>query len=117
MTKLNPRAESEGDSQHHVYVCARLSLLTGATWILSLVAEGLGVDWLQFFSIMTNGGQGLLLFLSYVMTRRVAAMLAVKLGCKVKSSSSHTTSTTARTAFSPDVTSDKDVGNKDLNKI
>ena len=77
VTKLNPRAESEGDYRHHVHACARLSLLTGATWILNLVAEGLGVDWLQFFSIMTNGGKGLLLFLSYMTTRRVAAMLAV----------------------------------------
>ena len=119
VTKLNAHAESERDSQQHVYVCARLSLLTGATWIISLVAEGLGVDWLQVASILTNGGQGLLLFLSYVTTRRVAAMLAVRLGCKVKSASTQITSSTARTAFSSEVTSDRNVGNgpKELEKF
>ena len=61
--------------------CLRLSLLTGATWVLSLLAEGLDLDWLRAMSIVTNGGQGALLLLSYVTTRRVLAMLAAKLGC------------------------------------
>ncbi|KAK7107230.1 hypothetical protein V1264_015181 [Littorina saxatilis] len=82
VTNLNPFKSDERDPKQHVYACARLSVLTGATWIISLVAEGLGVDWLQFFSIMANGGQGVLLFLSYVTNRRVAAMLAVKMGCR-----------------------------------
>ena len=62
--------------------CLRLSLLTGATWVLSLLAEGLDLDWLRALSIVTNGGQGaLLLLLSYVTARLVLAMLAAKLGC------------------------------------
>ncbi|XP_070188839.1 uncharacterized protein [Littorina saxatilis] len=113
VTKLNPLKSDERDSKQHVYACARLSVLTGATWILSLVAEGLGVDWLQFFSILANGGQGVVLFLSYVTNHRVAAMLAVRLGCRkdVRATSSHTTTSTTTTTsdphthFSSDVTS------------
>nr|KAG5704141.1 hypothetical protein BaRGS_009671 [Batillaria attramentaria] len=74
VTKLKARSESERDSRQHVHVCARLSVLTGVTWVLSLIAEGADIDWLRAVAILTNGGQGVLLFLSYVATRRVAAM-------------------------------------------
>ncbi|KAK7493266.1 hypothetical protein BaRGS_00015392 [Batillaria attramentaria] len=95
VTKLQPRAESEGDSRQHLHVCARLSVLTGATWILSVIAEAWGITWLQAIAILTNGGQGILLFLSYVTTRRVTSMLAVKLGLREKDVSSARTHTTS----------------------
>jgi hypothetical protein len=102
VSKLNPHSdEKDRESQNHVHVCVRLSVLTGATWIISLVAETASVDWLQAVSILANGGQGVLLFLSYVTTRRVLGMLAkrVGLGRETSSSSSplHTTTTTAHT--------------------
>lgn len=93
VTQLNAHSEDK-ESLKNVHVCVRLSVLTGATWIISLVAETLGVDWLQFFSILANGGQGVLIFLSYVTTRRVAAMLAARLGLRDKSRASHATSHT-----------------------
>ncbi|KAL8578588.1 hypothetical protein ACOMHN_015044 [Nucella lapillus] len=83
VVKLQANVGNETRSRrHHLRVCLRLSLLTGATWILSLVAENLDIDWLRALSILTNGGQGILLLLSYVTTRRVVATLAVKFGCR-----------------------------------
>ncbi|KAK7493267.1 hypothetical protein BaRGS_00015393 [Batillaria attramentaria] len=95
VTKLKARSESERDSRQHVHVCARLSVLTGVTWVLSLIAEGADIDWLRAVAILTNGGQGVLLFLSYVATRRVAAMLAVRLGLREKDLTSSRTQTTS----------------------
>jgi hypothetical protein len=66
---LGPHSNSQ--TQNHAHVCLRVSVLTGATWIISLVAETASVDWLQAVSFLANGGQGVLLFMSYVATRRV----------------------------------------------
>jgi hypothetical protein len=104
VSKLNPHSdEKDRESQNHVHVCVRLSVLTGATWIISLVAETASVDWLQALSILANGGQGVLLFLSYVATRRVLGMLAKHVGMRKEMSSSssplHTTTTTTTTAL------------------
>ena len=93
---LQARAESERDGgQQHVRACLRLSLLTGTTWLLSLVAEGLDVSWLRVLAILTNGGQGALLLLSYVTRRRVIVMLAVRLGWQGDFTSTSTNSTMA----------------------
>ncbi|XP_070188500.1 uncharacterized protein [Littorina saxatilis] len=94
--RLNPRSEDQQESQRHVHVCARLSLLTGITWLIAFVAEGLNVDWLQFVSILANGGQGVMILLSYAATRRIVAMVAVKVGWepRERSSSSQSTNST-----------------------
>ena len=93
---LQARAESETDGgQQHVRACLRLSLLTGTTWLLSLVAEGLDLSWLRVLAILTNGGQGALLLLSYVTRRRVIVMLAVRLGWQGDFTSTSTNSTMA----------------------
>ena len=83
IVKMQGKNETEREHKH-VRAFLRLSLLTGTTWILSLVAESLELDWLRAVSILTNGGQGVFLLLSYITTQRVIGMLAVKLGCKVK---------------------------------
>ena len=93
---LQARAESGTDGgQQHVRACLRLSLLTGTTWLLSLVAEGLDLSWLRVLAILTNGGQGALLLLSYVTRRRVIVMLAVRLGWQGDFTSTSTNSTMA----------------------
>ena len=75
--KLRDQAEMEMVTRRqHMKASLRLSLLTGVTWLLSLVAEGVDLDWLRAVSILTNGGQGMLLLLSHVTTRRVAVMVA-----------------------------------------
>ncbi|KAL8563503.1 hypothetical protein ACOMHN_066170 [Nucella lapillus] len=79
---VNLQARDTENAHQHIKACFRLSLLTGATWIISLVGEGLGLQWLRVLSVLVNGGQGVLLLLSYVTTRRVLAMLAVRLGCR-----------------------------------
>ena len=79
--KLRDQAEMEMVTRRqHMKASLRLSLLTGVTWLLSLVAEGVDLDWLRAVSILTNGGQGMLLLLSHVTTRRVAAMVVSKRG-------------------------------------
>ena len=79
--KLREQAEIEMVTRRqHMKASLRLSLLTGVTWLLSLVAEGVDLDWLRTVSILTNGGQGMLLLLSHVTMRRVAAMMASKRG-------------------------------------
>ena len=75
--KLRDQAEMEMVTRRqHMKASLRLSLLTGVTWLLSLVAEGVDLDWLRAVSILTNGGQGMLLLLSHVTTRRMAAIVA-----------------------------------------
>ncbi|PVD37495.1 hypothetical protein C0Q70_00086 [Pomacea canaliculata] len=69
--KLKPHSDSRQETHQHVWVCARLSMLTGVMWTLSLLSEGLDLDWLRGLSILANGGQGVLLLMSYVTTRRV----------------------------------------------
>ena len=79
--KLREQAEIEMVTRRqHMKASLRLSLLTGVTWLLSLVAEGADLDWLRAVSILTNGGQGMLLLISHVTTRRVAAMVVSKRG-------------------------------------
>ena len=79
--KLRDQAEMEMVTRRqYMKASLRLSLLTGVTWLLSLVAEGVDLDWLRAVSILTNGGQGMLLLLSHVTTRSVAAMVVSKRG-------------------------------------
>ncbi|KAL8566386.1 hypothetical protein ACOMHN_049344 [Nucella lapillus] len=81
--RLQTSVSKETDNGfQHVTACLRLSLLTGSSWFLSILAEGLDVDWLRALSIVANGGQGTMLLLSYFTTRRVVAMLAVRLGVR-----------------------------------
>ncbi|GFR92798.1 G-protein coupled receptor 64-like [Elysia marginata] len=56
----------------HVYI--RLSSLTGLCWTLSLLAEIPGLSLLRCLSVVVNGSQGFLLFLSYACNRRVARL-------------------------------------------
>ncbi|XP_070187986.1 cadherin EGF LAG seven-pass G-type receptor 2-like [Littorina saxatilis] len=82
VTTLQARAQSETVSgAQHVRACLRLSLLTGVTWLFSLLSESMDLDWLRAVSILANGGQGVLLLLSYVTTKRVTDMLMTRLGC------------------------------------
>lgn len=53
-------------------LCLWLSLLTGLTWILELLAQGLGSQGLYLLSSMVNGSQGVLVALSYLVTRQMA---------------------------------------------
>ncbi|PVD37491.1 hypothetical protein C0Q70_00082 [Pomacea canaliculata] len=80
VTKLKPHSDSRQETHQHVWVCARLSMLTGVMWTLSLLSEGLDLDWLRGLSILANGGQGVLLLMSYVTTRRVRMLLYTRLG-------------------------------------
>nr|KAG5698165.1 hypothetical protein BaRGS_030528 [Batillaria attramentaria] len=96
VTMLQVHARNDPDATlQHVDACARLSLLTGTTWVLSLLAEGLDLDWLRAVSILANGGQGVLLFMSYVTRRRVVTMLAARMGCRKDDTSLSTGATTA----------------------
>ncbi|XP_070188459.1 uncharacterized protein [Littorina saxatilis] len=82
VTTLQARAQSETVSgAQHVRACLRLSLLTGVTWLFSLLSESMDLDWLRAVSILANGGQGVLLLLSYVTTKRVTDMLMTRMGC------------------------------------
>ena len=67
-------------NKKHVTACLRLSLLTGTTWLLTLLAENLELSWLRALSMLTNGGQGTLLLVSYVTTSRVLGLLTDKVG-------------------------------------
>ncbi|XP_025114927.1 adhesion G protein-coupled receptor L3-like, partial [Pomacea canaliculata] len=80
VTKLKPHSDSRQETYQHVWVCARLSMLTGVMWTLSLLSEGLDLDWLRGLSILANGGQGVLLLISYVTTRRVRMLLYTRVG-------------------------------------
>ena len=55
-------------------VFARLSTLTGATWIFGLIYTWTRVTALSYVFIVLNAGQGVFLFLSFICTRRVFRM-------------------------------------------
>ncbi|KAH9504886.1 hypothetical protein Btru_060914 [Bulinus truncatus] len=82
--------------QKNVHVYLRLSALTGISWALALIAEIPGVEFLRCVSIIVNGSQGLLIFLSYICNQRALTLwkhVFSKAGAESRSSRNITSTT------------------------
>ncbi|XP_059155152.1 uncharacterized protein LOC131940509 [Physella acuta] len=88
IVKLQTTETFKKDDRHHVYVYIKLSLMTGGFWTLAILAEIVDNDVLRIVSILLNGLQGVVLFVSYSCNRRVYNMY-------ISSRGDHSTSTTA----------------------
>lgn len=77
---------------------AKLSTLTGATWVFAFVFLFADQEWAEYIFVILNGSQGLFIFVAFIVNKRVLEFLKAKTGkrpekqSKVKASS-HNTST------------------------
>ncbi|BFZ17513.1 hypothetical protein BsWGS_20551 [Bradybaena similaris] len=69
--RLQTCETSKKDDRNNLYIYAKLSSLTGAFWVIFIVAEVTHLDGLRIVAIVLNGLQGLFIFLSYVCNKRV----------------------------------------------
>ena len=71
ISRVDAIQRQAGRERRNAHVYLRLSSLTGLCWTLALLAEIPGLSVLRCVSVVVNGSQGLLLFLSYACNRRV----------------------------------------------
>ena len=62
------------NKRNDVIIFAKLSTLTGFTWIFGFIFSWTGVKVFSYFFIVLNASQGVFLFLSFVCNQRVLAM-------------------------------------------
>ncbi|GFR94299.1 adhesion G protein-coupled receptor L3 [Elysia marginata] len=86
--KLQSHEFCKKGDKTNFFVYVKLSSITGCFWLLNILAEGLDNDVLRFIAIVTNGLQGVFIFVSYICNKRVYHLYAKRLGIK------DTTSTT-----------------------
>ncbi|RUS74439.1 hypothetical protein EGW08_017804 [Elysia chlorotica] len=70
VTKLQTSTlKREGRRNLHCYI--KLSTMTGAFWLVQIIAEAVELDSLRYVAIVLNGLQGTFIFFSYVWNKRV----------------------------------------------
>ncbi|KAK6190239.1 hypothetical protein SNE40_002154 [Patella caerulea] len=72
--KSSNNARLIGKDQHHIMVYIKLSTLTGIFWTVDILSNFFLHDILSVLSTILNYGQGIFIFLSYMVNRRVANM-------------------------------------------
>lgn len=85
------------------YIYAKLSSLTSITWVLALLAEIPGCHFLRLVSVAVNSCQGIFLFVSYIVNRRVRRLW----GSVRKSKRSRTSNLATNTYTNASATSTK----------
>lgn len=61
----------KASDKENLFIYMKLSSITGAFWLIQIFAEGLNIDVLRFIAIITNGLQGVFIFISYMCNKRV----------------------------------------------
>ncbi|XP_055957510.1 uncharacterized protein LOC126824426 [Patella vulgata] len=74
INKTSNNARLVGKDQHHIMVYIKLSTLTGIFWTVDILSNFFLHDILSVLSTILNYGQGIFIFLSYMVNRRVANM-------------------------------------------
>ncbi|XP_035828062.1 uncharacterized protein LOC101850279 [Aplysia californica] len=74
ISRIEDVKREAGQERRNIHVYARLSSLTGLCWLLALLAEIPGLQVLRCVSVLVNGSQGVVIFLSYACNRRVIRM-------------------------------------------
>ncbi|XP_012946868.1 uncharacterized protein LOC106014204 [Aplysia californica] len=79
--QLHPgRTNGRNEEKNLFCVYIKLSFLTGAFWTLAIVSEVLDSDPLRYMGIVTNGLQGVFIFVSYACNPRVIGLYKQKFG-------------------------------------
>ena len=68
-TRSKVKHRSEQKSLISVYL--KLSSLTGVTWIFGIVYMFIGVEWAEYLFVLFNGTQGIFVFTSFAMNKRI----------------------------------------------
>ncbi|XP_035829707.1 uncharacterized protein LOC101852596 [Aplysia californica] len=89
--KLQQTENFKKSDKHNLYVYVKLSSLTGAFWLVAIVAEATANDPLIFISIILNGLQGVFIFFSYICNKRVLQLYRQRLRLGAESSTSQLT--------------------------
>ena len=100
--KLQSGQNLKKDDRQNLYIYIKLSSMTGAFWVVSILAETLDNEPLRYISIVLNGLQGMFIFISYIANRRVFNMYLRAVGLEeyipATSASSTDRSTLAKAA-------------------
>ena len=68
---MDSLGQSNEKQSHKIWIYFRLYVLMGISWIFGFVASFVGHDALWMVFIILNGSQGVLIFISFVLNRRV----------------------------------------------
>lgn len=95
-----PGAKKSSNTRIGLVACVRLSMVTGCTWLISLLYEALPYKVLEYVFTALLGLQGIVLFISIVINKRVVGMyrqlLSAKMG-RLALSSNDTPSSQSKT--------------------
>ncbi|GFO32781.1 G-protein coupled receptor mth2 [Plakobranchus ocellatus] len=80
--KLQSIDALKSKDRQNFLIYIKLSTITGALWLVLILAEALDFDVLKFIAIVTNGLQGVFIFLSYVCNKRVFHLYKERFGQK-----------------------------------
>ncbi|GFR94420.1 G-protein coupled receptor Mth [Elysia marginata] len=69
--KLQSPEFAQKNDRTNLYIYIKLSTITGAFWVIQILAEALNNDVLRFIAIFSNGLQGVFIFLSYMCNKRI----------------------------------------------
>ncbi|XP_053385868.1 uncharacterized protein LOC128550604 [Mercenaria mercenaria] len=60
--------------RNNFYICLRLCTIVGIAWPLLIIDNSFGITWFSFIAAGVNALQGVFIFVSFVVNRRVALM-------------------------------------------
>ncbi|GFR94409.1 G-protein coupled receptor Mth [Elysia marginata] len=80
--KLQSHDSFRKEDLRNLYVYVKLSTMTGAFWMIQILAEAVDFDTLRFLAIILNGLQGTFIFFSYIWNKRVLNLHLRSLGFK-----------------------------------
>ncbi|RUS78034.1 hypothetical protein EGW08_014209 [Elysia chlorotica] len=75
-------SRSKQSDRTDLFIYIKLSSITGVFWLVQIMAEALDNDVLRFLAIITNGLQGVFIFLSYTCNTRVLGLYRRGLGVR-----------------------------------
>ncbi|XP_053391963.1 latrophilin-like protein LAT-2 [Mercenaria mercenaria] len=73
--KMSPKVQNDKNERNLLYIYARLSTLTGGTWIFGFFSYFFNVVALDVIFIILNATQGIFLFIAFVANRRTLSLL------------------------------------------
>lgn len=75
VARIPDMAKNSNRERKNILIFAKLSTLTGLTWIFGFLYQFFEVILLAYFYIVFNAGQGVFIMLSFVVNKRVLDML------------------------------------------
>ncbi|XP_060074640.1 uncharacterized protein LOC132554350 [Ylistrum balloti] len=73
-----PRIESNHENHRHFGIYVRLFFVTGVTWLATVIESFFPQSIVSYFTTVLNGCQGVLIFIGFIVNRRVYTLLKEK---------------------------------------